>query len=206
VIAFNRKTGAPVREIRVTQGDALLGDIEVGRKGEIFASDSVTPRILRIAPAGETLEDFAQDARFANLQGIALDEKNHRLFIADYLTGLFVVDLKTRVVTAISNPTNAYLGGMDGLYLYRGDLIGVQNGTSPQRIVRIELSDDGATAMGLTVLQQALDEWNEPTHGVVAGTAFHYIATSNWPAYDDEGKLREDAALRPLRVMSIKLQ
>ncbi len=206
VMAFNRKSGASVREIRVTQSDALLGDLEVGRKGVIFASDSLTPRILRLAPAGETLEVFAQDARFANLQGLALDEKNHRLFVADYLTGLFVVDVKSGAVTAIANPTSAHLGGIDGLYLYRGDLIGVQNGTSPQRIVRIDLSEDGAIAMGLTVLQQALDEWNEPTHGVIAGTAFHYIATSNWPAYDDEGRLREDAALHPLRVMSIKLQ
>lgn len=205
VMAFDRKSGAPSREIKVSEGGALLGDLEVSRKGEIFASDSLTPRIFRMAPKGETLDVFAEDARFANLQGIALDEKNHRLFVADYLAGLFAVDLKSGAVTAVANPAKAHLGGIDGLYLYRGDLIGIQNGASPQRIVRIALSDDGATAEGITVLQQALEEWSEPTHGVVVGTEFHYIATSNWPAYDDEGNLREGAARKPLKVMAVRL-
>ncbi len=187
----------------VAEPAALLGDLEAD--GAIaYASDSMTPRIFSLA-AGGAPAVLAADPRFVNLQGLALDRKKRRLYVADYLSGLFVIDLRTKAVTPIANPSDAHLGGIDGLYLYKGDLIGVQNGTAPQRIVRIDLDKKGLTARSLSVLQQALPEWNEPTHGFVDGDRFIYIATSNWPAYDDAGKLREGALLQPLRLMAVEL-
>lgn len=205
VMAFDLATGAPKREIRVAQESALLGDLEVASDGAVFATDSITPRVFRMAPDGETLDVFVADDRFANLQGAALDEENGRLFVADYLAGLFVVDIATGAVAPIAGAPEHWLGGIDGLYLYKGDLVGIQNGTTPQRIVRIALDDMGYKAMSIDVLQQALPEWNEPTHGAVRGDAFHYIATSNWPSYDSEWNVREDANLQPLRVMTVGL-
>lgn len=203
VVKLDPKTGAVVERWPLGPAPALIGDIEVGKKGRIFASDSLTPRIFDMTPGAASRN--IEDQRFANPQGIALDEKAGRLYVADYLTGLFVIDTKSLEVTQISNPTDAHLGGIDGLYLHKGDLIGVQNGTSPQRLVRIKLDKNGSTATSLEVLQQALPEWNEPTHGVVDGDNFVYVATSNWPAYDDEGNLREGAKLEPLRLMSAPL-
>ena len=205
VVAYDARTGAVLRSVRAPEGEALFGDIELAHNGDIYVSDSVTPRIMKLAKTADALEPFAADARFANLQGLALDEANRRLFVADYLTGLYSIDLGDGAIAPLANPTGAHLGGIDGLYLYRGDLIGVQNGTSPQRIVRIALDKDAKTVDALTVVQQALPSWNEPTHGVAVGKEFRYIATTNWPAYDDAGKLRDNATLAPLRVMSVEL-
>ncbi|MGE0183449.1 MAG: hypothetical protein AB7F91_10330 [Parvularculaceae bacterium] len=210
ILVIDPKSGAVLNRHLLTPGPALTGDIEIDRKNRLYASDSLTPRLFEVTPGknpgdGATRIRTIEHPRFVNPQGIALDEKKKRLFIADYLAGLFVLDLKTDAVAQIANPTGAHLGGVDGLYLYKGDLIGIQNGTSPQRIVRIKLDKTGATALAVDVIQQALPEWNEPTHGIVDGDAFHYIATSNWPAYDDEGNLREGAQLEPLRIMSAPL-
>ncbi|WP_425409075.1 SMP-30/gluconolactonase/LRE family protein [Hyphococcus sp.] len=206
VMAFRAKDGALQRDIRAAEDEALFGDLEIAKDGTVYASDSLTPRLFRMAPDGETLDVFAEDPRFANLQGIALDEKNNRIFVADYLTGLFVIDTQTGAATALENTADAHLGGIDGLYLYDGDLIGIQNGATPQRIVRIEIDDEVSEITGFTVMQQALEEWNEPTHGAVVDGAFHYIATSNWPSYDQEWNVREDAALKPLKIMSVPLE
>ncbi len=200
---FDAKTGAVLHDIRISEEDAMLGDIELAKDGTLYGSDSLTPRIFKLYPDGDKASIFATNERFVNLQGIALDEKNHRMFLADYLTGLYVVDTDTGAVTAISNPTNAHLGGMDGLYFHKGNLIGIQNGTTPQRIVKIELSDN--EAISLTVLAQNLKPWNEPTHGVIHDGRFQYIATSNWPSYDAKWQLREDTPLQPLRIMAAPL-
>lgn len=205
IVELDPKTGEERSRIRINAAEVLLGDIEIGKRGAIYASDSLQPRIFAAARGDQDASVFSSDARFANLQGLALDEKHNRLFAADYLTGLFAIDLTSGKAEAIANPTNAHLGGIDGLYLYKGDLIGVQNGTSPQRIVKIDLDKTGLTALSLEVLQQALPEWNEPTHGVIDGGNFVYIASSNWPAYDDEGNLREDASLAPLKIMTLPL-
>ncbi len=206
VMAFDRETGARIREIRAAESDALLGDLEIAKDGTIYASDSITPRIYRMTANGETLDVFTADARLVNPQGLALVEKRHRLFLADYLAGLFVIDTESGAVTPIANPSSAHLGGIDGLYYYKGSLIGVQNGTTPQRIVRIALNKAGDVAERLDVLAQNLEGWNEPTHGYVDGDEFVYIATSNWPAYDDESNIREGATLAPLRIMSAPLE
>jgi hypothetical protein len=195
-----------VRRSMSIEGDALFGDIELAGDGSVYASDSVTPRIVSLRPGSDRLTELAVDPRFVNLQGLALDEGRGLLFVADYLAGLFAVDPATGKAQAIANPSGAHLGGIDGLYLHRGDLIGVQNGVSPQRIIRIRLDGQGTTALALEVLQQALPGWNEPTHGVVVGDEFHYLATSNWPAYGDDGVLVDEARLAPLRIMSVALR
>lgn len=205
IMIFDAKTGKLLRDIRIGEDTAMLGDLEVATDGTAYASDSLTPRIYRLAPGESTAEIFAEDARFVNLQGIALDEKSRRLFVADYLAGLFVIDLETRAVAQIENKADAHLGGIDGLYYRDGALTGVQNGTAPQRIVQIAL-DDGGAAVSFEVLHQNLGGWNEPTHGAMLGKMFHYIATSNWPSYGEDGALRQEPPLQPLRIISLPLR
>lgn len=203
VVEVDLRSGEVLWKQPIESGGALLGDIEQ-MPGRLYSSDSLTPRIFEQDP-DLIPRPLTEDFRLANVQGIALDAKKRRLFVADYLTGLFVIDVMTKEVRAVANPTDTHLGGIDGLYLYKGDLIGIQNGTSPQRIVRIDLDKKGTTAQRLTVLQQALPEWNEPTHGLIDGDRFVYIATSNWPAYGDDGKIVAGATLQPLRLMSVDL-
>jgi hypothetical protein len=204
VVEIELASGEVRRSVSL-EGDALLGDIELAGDGSVYASDSITPRIVSLRPGSDRLTELAADPRFVNLQGLALDEGRGLLFVADYLVGLFAVDPATGKVQAIANPSGAHLGGIDGLYLHRGDLVGVQNGVSPQRIVRIRLDGPGATALALQVLQQALPAWNEPTHGDVVGDEFYYLATSNWPAYGDDGLPADETRLAPLRIMSVAL-
>lgn len=204
IMIFDAKTGDTLSDIRIGEDGAMLGDLEVAKDGTAYASDSLTPRIYRLGPGGGAPKLFAEDPRFVNLQGIALDEKNRRLFVADYLAGLFIVDLETGAVSHIDNQADAHLGGIDGLYYHDDALIGIQNGTSPQRVVRIALDGAGA-AVSLEVLHQNLDGWNEPTHGAMLGKTFHYIATSNWPSYGDDGALKDEPAPKPLRIMSLPL-
>lgn len=204
IVTIDLTNGETLWRKEIDAGDALLGDIEASAT-RLYASDSITPRIF-VQERDLAAHVLSTDDRFVNLQGLALDKKRKRLFVADYLVGLFAVDLDSGTVTAIGNPTGAHLGGIDGLYLHKGDLIGVQNGVSPQRIVRIDLDKAGLIARELRVLQQSLPQWHEPTHGFVDRDRFVYIATSNWPAYDDAGDLREGARLAPLRIMSLPLQ
>lgn len=207
VAAFDLDMGAQVREIRLGNEDSLIGDIEITSDGTIYASDSITPRIVRVDPGDDDHATSFASPRFANLQGIALDEAAGRLYIADYLTGLYYMDLETGEATLLRNDADAHLGGVDGLYLYDGDLVGIQNGTTPHRIVRMKLTKDRLGVKKFKVLAQNLPEWNEPTHGVVDGDKFLYIATSNWPSYDANNgwSAREDNPPQPLRIMGLDL-
>lgn len=202
IMAFDQVTGAIIHETRMTGADVLFGDIEIDAMGAVYASDSSTPRIVKYSPGPDAIIEFAIDDRLVNLQGIALDEAGGHLFVADYLVGLFVINLADGVVRPIRNAANAHLGGIDGLYHHEGALIGIQNGSTPQRIIRMELNDKADAVVRLDVIQQNIDTWNEPTHGYLAHDAFRYIATSNWPSYDDAWNDRTDRPAKPLLVMT----
>lgn len=202
IVKFDARSGAVISETRLP-APAIFGDIEAASDGAIYISDSAEPHLRILRPGGDAIESFVTDDRFVNLQGIALDEGNGKLFVADYLAGLFTVDLETREVTRLENAAGAHLGGVDGLYLARGDLIAIQNGVRPHRVMRFELDESGQSVIGAAVLQQGLAEWNEPTHGAMRGGRLYYIGASNWPAYGEDNAI-DEAALKPLRIMRVR--
>ncbi|AXY74693.1 hypothetical protein D3H65_12180 [Paraflavitalea soli] len=68
--------------------------------------------------------------------GIAADEVNKVLFVADF-TGLHILDLVTGKQSWLSDGGGTYLNGIDGLYYYKGTLIGIQDsGNQGDRVVR----------------------------------------------------------------------
>lgn len=201
--AYSLKDGAVLHEAMAPDG-ALLGDVEIVPAG-IIASDSAIPRLFILHNGSGALQVLAEDTRFVNLQGVAYDVRRKKLYVADYLAGLFAVDIDTGAVNAVANKADAHLGGIDGLYVHRRDLIAIQNGTTPQRIVRLKLDRKGKAVKRLDVLVQNHPSWAEPTNGEVAGDTLSYIATSNWPAYDGDGNERDGATRAPVRVMMVDL-
>ncbi|HEY8181865.1 MAG TPA: hypothetical protein VII32_06465 [Thermoanaerobaculia bacterium] len=83
---------------------------------------------------------------------------------------------------------NASLLGIDGLYLLnRRTLIGVQNGTNPNRIVRMDLSSDGHRITEVTTLAA-----NSPL--------------MSWDLFDDSLQPNKDAHFENLRVLKIRVK
>ena len=93
---------------------------------------------------------------------------------------------------------------MDGLWLHKGELVAVQNGTSPMRIIALRLSGDGTRIIGHRVLEQAHPEWTEPLGGSIAGDALYYVATGQWDRYD-KGALRDGADAIPTVIRRLPL-
>jgi hypothetical protein len=197
--------GALMEAHHVEDGPATPGALAETPAG-VVVSDSGAPRLFIMRKNREGLEILSTDSRFANLQGVAYDTSRKKLFVADYLVGLFSIDLASGAATLLANDADAHLGGIDGLRAYKGALIGIQNGITPQRIVRIGLDRKGERIVKLSVLQQNLAEWNEPTNGAIVGASLVYIGTSNWPAYDGDGSAKDGARLEPLRVMELRLK
>ncbi|MEQ8935024.1 MAG: hypothetical protein RIE56_04450, partial [Amphiplicatus sp.] len=204
VYAYKLNDGALISEHVLESGDSVFGALEATPAG-LIVSDSGAPQLFVLRKGEKALEVFSEDPRYVNLQGLAYDESRKTLFVSDYLAGLFAVDLKTGAATLLANEADAHLGGIDGLYAYKGALIGIQNGTSPQRIIRLRLNAEGDAVERLDVLQQNLPEWNEPTNGAIIGDVLIYVATSNWPAYGDDGAEIDGARREPLRLMSVGL-
>jgi len=179
-----------------------LGDLVVARNGEVLATDSVSPAIYRINPNRDEIEPFLVDKSFAALQGLTFAPDEKHLFVADYSLGIFSVEMATKKITWLAPASEVVALGVDGLYFHQGKLIGVQNGTNPQRVVRFSLSKDRLRLTEAETLEANHADFNEPTLGVLVGQDFYFIANSQYEMVDEKGetpapeKWREPVVLR----------
>ena len=66
-------------------------------------------------------------------------------------------------------PAHTTLHGIDALVRHGRDLIGVQNGIDPQRVVRVRMNAGWTAIEGMDVLAANLPEMDEPTLATLAG-------------------------------------
>jgi hypothetical protein len=72
-------------------------------------------------------------------------------------------------------------------------------------VVRVSLSKDLGRVERLEVLEANNPVFLEPTLGVLAEDTFFFIANSQWPLVDDNGKLAADDKLQDPLVLKMKL-
>ena len=188
-------------------GDAgrAFGDLVVGPDGAVYISDSISGEIWRLAPSASALERLVAPGSLGSPQGLVVTPDGKRLIVADYSSGLNVVEIATGAVSRLPVPANASLLGTDGLISDGADLIAFQNGVSPQRVVRLKL-DAGATRVeSWTVLAANLPNLEEPTSGVVVGDDLVFVGRSQWSDFTDEGPLRRNPP-GPAVIVRLKLR
>jgi len=200
VVMINIESGEIER--RLEHADAQrLSDITVGPDGTVYVADPEAGQVFFAGPDDEALAPFADASRVGSAQGLTVI--GERLYLADYSLGLHSAPLSgDEGFTAMRTLDGRSVLGMDGLAAYDGDIIAIQNGARPQRVLRISLSDDGQSITAIKPLVAALPEFDEPTLGQVVGDRFIFVANSQWESFPAEGEAPER---QPTRLMALDL-
>ena len=180
-----------------------FGDLAINSAGDVYTSDSVTPAVYVVRHDSNELETLLEGEPFVSPQGLDFTPDEKKLFLADYAKGVFLIDLITKKVTSI--PADFTLLGIDGLYYYRGSLIGVQNGVNPERVIKLSLNRDLTRFDHFETLEANNPAFDEPTLGVLLKDRFYVIANSQWGAIDEAGHLAPDDKLKYPIILKIKL-
>ncbi|MCZ8136570.1 MAG: hypothetical protein O9266_09705 [Porphyrobacter sp.] len=181
-----------------------VSDLTVGPDGTVYVSDPMGGGLYRARSGSAVLSALVAPGTLRSPQGLAVSADGARLYVSDYRYGLAMVDLASGKVARLASDVAAPLDGIDGLWLRKGELVAVQNGTSPMRIIALRLSEDGTRIIGHRVLEQAHPEWTEPLGGSIAGDALYYVATGQWDRYD-KGALRDGVAAIPTVIRRLPL-
>ncbi len=190
VFAFDLETSDLAHKVVLEEdGRHVFGDLVVHEDGTVYITDARARILYRLEKGADSLERFVVHPDFGSPQGLDISSDGKTLFLADYATGLFTIDIESRKVTRLTPAANVVPYGIDGLYVYGDDLIGIQNGTSPQRVVLLDLNMEKEQISRLTVLEMNHPEFLEPTLGQVVGDEFYYVANSGWPRFIDPATL-----------------
>jgi len=187
-------------------GANQLNDVTAAADGTLYATDSEAGSLYRLRPgdAGFALMGSVGALRSAN--GVAVAPDGRAVFVA-LSTGVARVDTASGEMQRLPQPDSVVSGGIDGLYWWRGSLLGIQNAINPGRVVRLRLAADGRSIEGLQVLQSHHHPaFDEPTTGTLVGDRFYVIANSLVSRLQPDGSLIDPATLRGPQVLRIDLQ
>ena len=205
--AYDIDTGRLRRRVWLPRDSAAhtLGDVAVAPNGDVYASDSQSPWILKVPPHGDTLQRFMTHPLFRSLQGMAIVPDGRTMYVADYSHGILRIDLVARTATALRPGQRVTLLGVDGLYMRDGALLAVQNGVVPARVVRFCLDASRALVERAHVLDRNPALADEPTLAAVVGDSVFYVATSQWEKFDDTGRRRPGSTLKSVTVVGVRI-
>jgi len=172
-----------------SDAEQVLGDLVLARNGKVYTTDSLAGVVYVHEPGSDVFEVLVDRGVFGSPQGLALDAAEEYLYVADYVGGLFRVALATGNIEKLAISANASDYGIDGLYRYGDELIVIQNGIRPHRVVGMTLADDGLSIVDARTLASNLEEFDEPTLGFVRADDFYFVANSHWNRFDRDNGL-----------------
>lgn len=172
-------------------GAQVLGDL-VMKGGDIYTTDSVSGELYRYSIRDDEFTELVAAGAFHSPQGLDLDASAEHLYVADYNGGLFRVSLADGAVRKLKTPAAVSDYGIDGLYRYNNELIAIQNGIRPHRVVAMQLSEDGLAVVASRTLAANLDAFDEPTLGTIDGDDLLFVANSHWNRFDRDNNLPDD--------------
>jgi sugar lactone lactonase YvrE len=183
----------------------VLGDLVV-LGSRVYASDSLSGELWQLDLESGAWSVRIEAGRLVSPQGLVLDASGRWLYLADYRRGLLrVATDRDTPAQAVPVPEAVTLEGIDGLYRHGRDLIAIQNGIRPHRVVRIRLNEDGSRVLSVTPLISNLASFDEPTLGTVVGDRLLLVANSHWPRFDGQGKLPPEDELDGPKILSLTL-
>jgi len=195
LLRFDLETAELQREYPVSSGGGrnLLGSLVLAADGTVFAADTQAPVIYRLEPGAEELKTYFGHPGFTSLRGMALNEDDSLLYVADYALGIFVIDAGGgQEAWQLAVPENFNAGGIDGLFWWKGHLLAIQNAINPQRVVRLELGEDGLGVTAVAPLAAAREEFDMPTYGTMDGQDLYFLGVSHWRYANAQGDARSE--------------
>jgi hypothetical protein len=200
---YNLDTGGLLHHVTGPPNTAL-GDMTLTPDGDAIVSDGEHGGVYRVERVTQHIERLDRGG-FISPQTPVVAPDGLQIIVPDYPRGIGSLDLKSKRITWLPTDGRHALAGIDGLYLSGNVLLAVQNGTSPERVIRFALDPSRTHIETESVIERASATLGDPTHGVVVGNRFYYIANSGWDALDEQGNIKPGKKMTSAVIMSAEL-
>ena len=175
-----------------------LNDLVLRHESEIYLSDTSANQAYRFDRKSRRFASLTFPRLVLYPNGITVSGDGNLLYVADLL-GLIRIDLRSNLAHEVDPGKGNTLAGIDGLYWYQGDLLGVQYGTGSFRVARFRLSPDGLRVTHTQTLEHRTPLVDFPTTGAIAGENFYFIANTGI------GNLKDDMIVDPEKLEPIHI-
>lgn len=201
---YDLKTGTLIHRYQIKNADErhFFNDAFI-INNKVYVSDTDFKAVYVVDPTEQKLELFLQSDQLQYSNGITYLSKTNSLVVSTG-SGLTTIKLQNKEIGTLPFE-KYYLLGSDGLYFYKGSLIGIQNVTYPVSVNRFYLNEQETAIQKAELLLVNDPSFDLPTTGALAGDWFYYIANSQLGNYS-EGAVTDATKLQNTCIMRIKLK
>jgi sugar lactone lactonase YvrE len=206
LVVFNLADGKVLKHWRVGGTEKrFLNDLVLLPDGSALITDTNARRVYRANIESDSLTPIVQIDGYPN--GIAISDDARTAYVAVWgqTNGIAAVDLTQRSVRMLVDHSSNKPDGIDGLYWYRGDLIGVQPFRADGKVARFVLNADRTAIVRSEVLAGPHEAFEQPTTGVVVNNDFWFIANSHLQTFLRATRTGTRAPLRALIIQKVSL-
>ena len=177
VFGFNLTNGQLEHQYMADEPGNGFNDVTVAPSGDLYLSGDA---LSVVRDGSDVIQPVKSTQKIFGSNGVAITPDGDRLFVTSYPVGIATVDLSNGETVWLEAPGGATLYGIDGLYWYEGDLVGVQNGVNPWRLVRLQLNKSQTAITNIRMIEFA-NENITPTTGAIVGDIIHYVGQGPQP-------------------------
>ena len=163
-----------------------LGGIALTGNGDVYVVDRATPIIYRKPESGGSLQVFAGSPELVALTDLAVAPDNSRIFVADAVMGILLIDPLAQRSSMLAGPETLNLSGVYGIEYIGGNLLITQSGISPQRIMRLKMDPNGMQVDTVTPMASSLPGFDTPGVGTIRDGSFYYFANHGTAKSDQD--------------------
>jgi hypothetical protein len=198
LLEFNLETLEPLGRFDIPADNVphVPGSVVVNPAGDVFFIDRAVPLVYRKL-VGQPLAPYLGNPEMVGLRDLAISTDGSKLYVADAVMGIMVVDVVNAKATGLRAPETLNLTGISGIMFAESKLLVLQNGITPQRLMRLELDPTGFAVANSSPLAIALEPFNAPAFGTVQGGAVYYFASSN---LTDAGEKKTEVLKTPIEL------
>jgi sugar lactone lactonase YvrE len=206
VFRYRLSDGKFLAKYSVPEGEAdLVNDLAIAPDGTLYASATNSGSLLRIRPGNSVTEIFLPPHSLPDPNGITTSPDGRFLFVAGWY-GITRVDLKTKERLLLKSSTQIAAGCFDGLYEYKGDLVGIQNCVHDTgRVLRLHLNSGRDTILSAKVLESYNPLFEGITTGAIAGNHFYFMANTQFHKMGPGDSIPPGEKFNPIRVLRLDL-
>lgn len=197
IFKFDLKTGKFLKRFlspTVVGQSFFMSTLALAPNGTIYAADGVNNAAYAVID--DQLKRVFHAPVLSGIRGMSVSGDGKVLYFSDYERGLFGYDLERNAPFEVGVPPKLALGGIDGVLWWRNQLVVVQSGMNPKRVMRLKLAPDGRSIVAVQPLEANKAPLVHPTFATRDGDRLIFIANSQKAMYDRFGLPRDASKLQ----------
>ena len=202
VSKFKLSTGELINNFAMAKSTEpmLFSHLHVTAGQNLYFTNVFNSDVFKVAKDSEQVEPMFTLTGLNSIKAITTNTDETILYVSDFELGLFVVNLETKQTAPLMRDQSGFFAGINDLFYDEGDLVAIQSGVQPARLMRYVLQQD-LILKNMFPIEASHPSFKALGNGTLVGDHIYYAANSQWAKLDGIGRLLPEQSWDPLVIM-----